>query len=254
MAQDAARLYDHFTPPERLTLVLEALARGDEGEVRRLASSCPRKTYTAPDAEFGDRVRVAFDTVAVVCIDLRALFCRLHALHWGVFACREMATLHQINADMAFLEGLACGLRCPQIEFYAPPAEGPPSSAAAEPRDEDDDLDAAAPDCCERMAAVSERAQRSTDCVAKALGRAAYAVAVEFVTCWEAFGRFCRRHLRVGPEAALSAWGFTRPGEFAATAEQYSHVKPDEAEVEDYYRHVCKHWDARFEGGDGDRA
>jgi hypothetical protein len=242
------KLYDQFAPPERLTLVLEALARDDGGEVRRLAASCPRKAFTAPDPEFGDRVRVAFDTVAVVCIDLRALYCRLHTLHWAMAAAREMATLHHINADMAFLDGILCGKGRPQIEFYAFDANRPAASAAVED-DESDAIEAVAPDCSARMAAISDRAQRSTDCILQPLARAAYVVATEFVTAWRAFGRFCRERLRVSPETMLEAWGFPAPEDYRATAEQYDHIKPDPAKEEEYFRHVCVHWDRRFGGG-----
>jgi hypothetical protein len=249
-ADTTGKLYDQFAPPEWLTLVLEALARDDGGEVRRLAASCPRKAYTAPDLEFGDRVRVAFDTVAVVCIDLRALNCRLHALHWAVAAAREMATLHQINADMAFLDGFLCGKGRPQIEFYVhdEKAREPATDAVAD--DDPDALAAVAPHFSARMATIEDRAQRSTDCILQPLARAACAVATEFVTAWRAFGRFCRERLGVPPETMLEAWGFPVPEDYRATAEQYDHVKPDPADVDEYFRHVCVHWDRRFGGGE----
>ena len=51
MATDPTKLYDRFEPPERLTLVLEAMAGDDDGEVGRLQRSCPRRTYTQQDAQ-----------------------------------------------------------------------------------------------------------------------------------------------------------------------------------------------------------
>jgi RNA polymerase sigma-70 factor (ECF subfamily) len=76
-------LYDRFEPPERLTLVIEALARDDAEEVRRLQQTCPKVTYTQKDAEFTDRWTMAFDTLAVVSIDLRASWAKLHVLQCG---------------------------------------------------------------------------------------------------------------------------------------------------------------------------
>jgi len=45
------RFYDRFTPRERLNLVLDAMTRGDNDEVRRLGESCPRKTYVMGDMQ-----------------------------------------------------------------------------------------------------------------------------------------------------------------------------------------------------------
>lgn len=46
------RLYDRLTPDERFRLALEAVARNDEQEARRLADTCPRRTYRAPDVAY----------------------------------------------------------------------------------------------------------------------------------------------------------------------------------------------------------
>ena len=109
MAQPpAGKMYDLFAPPERLALLLEAMARGDAAEAARLRGSCPRKTYTGPDGAFDERLCLAFDTLAVVCIDLRGMWGRLHVRHWAAASVRRFATLHHVNADFAFLDGARC--------------------------------------------------------------------------------------------------------------------------------------------------
>ena len=45
-------LYDRLTVPERFRLMLDARARDDEAEIRRLEASCPRKPYMMVDAEY----------------------------------------------------------------------------------------------------------------------------------------------------------------------------------------------------------
>lgn len=50
------RLYERLTPEERFRLALEAMARDDEQEMRRLAESCPKKTYAIRDPAFTDLV------------------------------------------------------------------------------------------------------------------------------------------------------------------------------------------------------
>ena len=43
------KLYDRLTPEERFALDVEAMARGDEEESRRLVDTCPRLGYTMTD-------------------------------------------------------------------------------------------------------------------------------------------------------------------------------------------------------------
>jgi hypothetical protein len=65
-----ARHYDKLRPDERFRLAIEALARGDDQEVDRLAAACPRKVYREIDAEYGERVRVSSEIVSAVILDL----------------------------------------------------------------------------------------------------------------------------------------------------------------------------------------
>src|SRR5688500_267098 len=97
MAGDT-KLYEQVSGPERLTLVPEALARGDEGEADRLSGSCPRKDYRMRDAAYGDRLDISFDVMAVACIDLRCLWGKVRTLEWAIGGARLMATHHQITA------------------------------------------------------------------------------------------------------------------------------------------------------------
>ena len=55
-----AGLYDRFTPRERLQLVLQAHARGDETERARLLRACPRRTYECADRTFTAELEAAW--------------------------------------------------------------------------------------------------------------------------------------------------------------------------------------------------
>src|SRR6478752_174047 len=112
-------LYELFKPQERLTLTLEAMARGDDAEVDRLYRSCPRKTYTCPDAEFEDRRSMAMDIAMVASADLSALNSRLHVLQWVRVTIQHFAPLHHINASLAFVDGTRCGLGLSQSPYFA---------------------------------------------------------------------------------------------------------------------------------------
>ena len=105
MSTNTDKLYEHFGPQERLTLILEALARGDEAD--RLSGSCPRLQYTMRDAAFGDRLDTAFDIMSIACVDLRCLWGKLETLRWVTAVARRMATHHQISATFALLDGSA---------------------------------------------------------------------------------------------------------------------------------------------------
>src|SRR5690348_6065451 len=115
----AARLYATFRPQERLVLVLEAMARGDEAEAERLRHACPRKTYTGPDTAFDDRLHMALDIAAIAAIDLRALTGQLRVLHWAIGTVEHFSTMHHINTDMALMEGVRCGQGLAQSPYFA---------------------------------------------------------------------------------------------------------------------------------------
>jgi hypothetical protein len=65
-----ARQYDQLTPRERLQLMLEAQAREDMAEVRRLWETCPYKEYRMRDAAFADPVQAVLKIVLAMSIDL----------------------------------------------------------------------------------------------------------------------------------------------------------------------------------------
>ena len=64
------KLYDRFDPEERFRLTLEALARGDEGEAKRLSGSCPLRTYTMKDVAYSDSLRASRQITTIVHLDL----------------------------------------------------------------------------------------------------------------------------------------------------------------------------------------
>src|SRR5688572_32439728 len=97
-SEPTAKLYDQFQPPERLTLLIEAMARDDAAEARRLQDSCPRRSYTGPDVLFTERYTLAFDVMAVVTIDLRCAWAKLHVMRCVLGGIRDMAVAHKVTA------------------------------------------------------------------------------------------------------------------------------------------------------------
>jgi hypothetical protein len=77
---NVAKFYDQLNGEERLRLVIEALARGDEIEVQRLVHSCPRKNYSDGDDAYVVPLKATYDLVQAACHDLDRGRGRLQAL------------------------------------------------------------------------------------------------------------------------------------------------------------------------------
>jgi hypothetical protein len=268
------KLFDRLKAAERLTLYVEAMARNDAAESSRIESTCSRSTYTGPDPAFYQRLRMAFDVMAVVSIDLRCMWGKLHLLHWVMEqVVPEMTTALHITAGLGFIEGEHCGQGLPQIHFFAQPLPEPREASDEEVEqaelevegeeedfgDEDREQPEWREDRGERLHAVEERAQHFTACGMLSLMLAARDTAQELVNTWAAFGAFCRTRVGVEPEVMLRAWQFPVAGDFEQTLKRYTHLKPEPAKVQVYTRWICINWDRWFNpgrgfdrGGDGD--
>ena len=256
MATDPTRHYEQLGPQERVTLLLEAMARDDAAEARRLRRTCPRATYTAEDPEFEDRWTMAFDILAVVTIDLRCLWGKLHVLRWVLGEVRELATAQNINAAFAFLDGERCGKGKRQMGFFSRPMPNPNEVVDYSDDDEGEEVDdrsdeeviqptALQIDQGSRMEAVQKRSEYFTTCTAVVLLSAMNDVSKDLVNVWGAFGRFCTTRLGVSPETMLRAWQFPL-ADFLETLKRYDKTKPDAKKVDEYFGYIRTQWDRRF--------
>jgi hypothetical protein len=246
------KLYDQFAPWERLVLLLEAMARGDDAETLLLRRSCPRKTYSGPDAAFDDRFALAHDTVAVVCGDLRALVAQIRVLHWAMENCEYFSALHHIDAEMAFFQGVRCGQGLPPSPDYSGGPEGDTcDTPETQTDDEETDLGPLGEDLAARTTAVAQRPGRSTRLILRLMRRAGEELAAELLAVWEAFGHFCTGRLGVSPERALGACGYPAGEELAEALKAYGHVKPDGKTAGEYRRLLLRIWDRQFGEGSG---
>jgi hypothetical protein len=265
------KLYETFAPRERLVLLLEAMARGDEGETLRLRRSCPRKTYSGPDAAFDDRLELALDTAAMVCAELSSLTAQLRLLHWAIINVRHFATMHHIVADMAFLEGVRCAQGLPQAAFFARElwevpgdgadgaADGEGDEAEGEGEAEDggseeeaekdyvqEDLSCLGEDVGRRMQSVEERSEHATELIGLVLSRTGHDLASELTAVWEAFNSFCASRVGLPAEQLLRACGYPGREELTEWLKAYAHVKANANTVAGYREGLCGVWDRRF--------
>ncbi len=105
------KLYDRLAPEERFRLVIEAEARGDEEESRRLARSAPRYTYTDADPDYINRLRASQEITTAVCLDLAPPLARVRMIE-GFSAALPLAHNACINeAHFAYLDGCEASLK-----------------------------------------------------------------------------------------------------------------------------------------------
>lgn len=63
--------YENLSIKQRVTLSLEAVARDDEDEGKRLVRTCPKKTYTMNDDAFTKPIEVFFSLGMAIACDIR---------------------------------------------------------------------------------------------------------------------------------------------------------------------------------------
>jgi hypothetical protein len=67
--KDLSKYYPGLRVDERFKLMLSAFARGDDGEVRRLKDTCPKKIYEMTDGDFADRMQVSKELIFATATD-----------------------------------------------------------------------------------------------------------------------------------------------------------------------------------------
>jgi len=163
-----ARYYDALTPQERLVLLLQARARGDEREEERLLRSCLRRHYSMREEAFTVRVMMLEGIV--------------WALHWDLG--RWLAQLRLLDTVRRLVANPAAEL----LRLLSwPEAERAELAHLAE--------------LCAADALWQEQALVVDDLLDALWGR----LMGEAQVVWTAFGEFCRQELGLAPEVVLSA-------------------------------------------------
>jgi hypothetical protein len=191
-------LYDRFTPEERFRLDVEACARGDEQESRRLLERCPRRTYTMNDWAFSNRWQTAMKLTQAVCFDLSHRLSDLRMVDALRGVLSDVRIPYRIEAEDAYLCGHEAGSR------YAwrragmdgdPPGWRPPEDEEAIEKDFDPAVDG-------ELEALDAHLQE-VDILPTLLDRLEREVAREAWAVWEAFSTFSKGSLNIEPEKLL---------------------------------------------------
>jgi hypothetical protein len=231
------KLYGRLDPPERLTLLVEAMARGDEAEADRLEDACPAHNYHLQDLEYRDRMRRAYTISLLVTLNMRQGLGQIRAAVAFSEVYRDFAHWPALAVRGAFLFGRA---------YARWEADG----GECEPVPAGEALDAElgrCPDLKLQMMELRDVAELAMGQVSDTL---TYAVgemnAVDLLSQWEGFGRFCRESLSLEPLTLLRALRLGREDPAAEVLASYPDAKADEAKAAEWAGNWARQWGRRF--------
>jgi hypothetical protein len=190
------KLYERLTAEERFRLDVEAVARGDEADSRRLVDTCPRREYRQNEIAFTGRWRTAIQLTLAVSLDLSPHLARLALLE----ALKETApyarTVFVNEAHRAYLEGHEAGSR--YAWSRAGMAGDTPGCKFEELEDGslEIDEDEADPQIEEGLDAIEHRLGE-LDIAPTLLERLQRDLVEKALPIWEAYRRFCLEELGI---------------------------------------------------------
>ena len=232
------KLYVKLTPVERFKLDIEAMARGDEDESRRLVETCPRRSYVMNDLGFAGRWDGAIQMTLVTLLDLRPVVAKLRmiAAFRAVFPyCRTFA---QDDAHFAYFDGREAGSR--RAWERAGMEREPPGWEDDEGTAEEN----ADPAMEEDLEKISLRVEKSFDLIPGLLDRLERELAAEAVAVWEAYTQFCEEETGLGAEKVLRAT-FEQALQNVRFLEELADrlgLEPEPATVEEYRAALAEGW------------
>ncbi len=185
------KLYERLTLEERFKLDIEAHARGDERESRRLVDSCPIRNYTMTDWAFSGRWQTATEIVMAVSVDLCQHMSRLNMIDALQETLPYARTVYQNEASIAYMSGHESGSR---YAWERAGMDGDPPWWGPLEDDDEDDSDPAADEALKTLDARLEE----VDIMPELLNRLERKVTQEAWTIWEAFATFAQEELGLG--------------------------------------------------------
>jgi hypothetical protein len=237
------KLYDRLTPEERFRLDVEAMARGDEEESRRLTDTCPRWTYTMNEVAFSGRWHGAVELTMMTLLDLRSRMDKVQMIDAFRVVLPYLDTFWQNDTHKAYFEGHISGSR---HAWRVAGKEGEPpgweDDEAAE-RNADPAIDA-------DLEKINERGAHAFDFITNALDRLEREFTEEAFAQWSALTGFCTDELEIEamklvktimPEAAEYVQGLE---ERAARLE----IDPDEESMQEYRAILEEVWPRYVQG------
>jgi hypothetical protein len=194
------KLYDRFDPEERFRLTLEALARGDEREAKRLSESCPLRTYTIKDLAYCDRLRASRQISTIAYLGgLAPILGKLQIIEAIRATHPYLRRMWQDEMGRAYFEGYRA---CSRHAWRVAGMGSSPRGREADEEEAEENADSATE---EDLREVEARLELAVGFVPELLEELERELVVEARTVWEAFAGFCEEELGVDPETLLRA-------------------------------------------------
>jgi hypothetical protein len=194
------KLYDRFDPEERFRLTLEAMARGDEQEAKRLSGSCPLRTYTMKDVAYSDRLHASWQITTIVYQDLARILAGLRMIEFFQKTQPYVRRMWQEQVDCAYFDGHRAGSR---HAWRVAGMEGLPPGWEADEEEAEKNADPATE---VDLKEVEARVEKTAGFAPEVLEELERELVEEARTAWEAFAGFCEEELGIGPETLLEAY------------------------------------------------
>jgi len=215
------RMYERLQPRERARLAVEAMARGDGLDLKKIVKTCPRKEYTMTDAAYSDSVQASRIAVYVTAIDLERWLARLDMC--AVWRDHVIWTLGRM-ADAAvedYYRGYEAGA---EMAWAAAGRRGKPPVHDSDP------------DAIHQC--LTETAVKAQDVI----GRIEEDLAAECKAMLDGLDLALREELRLDAPTALRAWAEPILGDLERHREALDAAKVDPEEVQVYADALRKLW------------
>ena len=204
-------IYHNLPPQERFRLIVQSEAENNDGEVRRLIDSCPKKTYTQRDAAVMDRVEHLATLVMTFCLDLAVPLARLQMLQGQALLLDYLRQREDDELHYTWWKGYTYGLsgEAPEDENVGIPMLSDTTAA-------------------KWFLGVNERL--------------IIALQIKVAEYWTAFTRFCREDLDLEPETVLKSCITPIMGTVQEALSEMEGIEPDPVKVQEYRDMLGKLW------------
>ncbi|HEX8913564.1 MAG TPA: hypothetical protein VF796_14490 [Humisphaera sp.] len=217
-----ARHYDTLDGPERFVACIEAMARGDHAEDKRLDDGCPRRVCEVDDPEYRSRMSVSFTVSSLVCASIQRDLDVIRTIEVVRDVAKVLRELGAGVAEDAFVAG-----------WIAAGGSDEGGEAA------DAELERAR----ERGRLVIDVAART---VSRGVGKRR---AASILGAWEGYGRFARECCGVEPEVLAKAWRLLDGDPTPEVLKLYPKAVADAEAADGWYASLGGSWRRRFDGG-----
>ena len=233
------KLYVKLTPVERFKLDIEAMARGDEEESRRLVETCPRRSYLMNDLGFAGRWDGAIQMTLVTLLDITPIVAKLRMIAAFRAVLPYCRTFAQDDAHFAYFDGHEAGSR---HAWERAGIEGGPPGWEDDEGTAEENSDPAMNGDLEK---ISLRVEESFDLIPGGLlDRLERELAGKAMAVWIAFIQFCEEEMGLGAEKVLRAT-FEQALQNVRFLEELADrlgLEPEPATVEEYRAALAEGW------------